>query len=82
MASSMEVLEARVRAIEEWKAQQATDTAVRAERDRHMNRRFDKIEESVGEVKGYLLRIVWVVVLGVIASMVTFVVNGGLVVGP
>ncbi len=54
------------------------NTAVRAERDRHMDKRFDDLEQGVNDVKGYLLRIVWVIVLGILGSLVTFIIGGGL----
>jgi len=78
----LESHELRIRALEEWKANQTTDAAVRKERDRHMDQRFDELKDSVNEVKGYLLRIVWVIVLGIVGSLVTFIVSGGLNVGP
>jgi len=73
-----EQLEQRIKTLEDWKYTQTTDAAVRAERDRHMNKRFDKLEEGVGEVKGYLLRIVWVIIMGIIGSLMTFLIQGGL----
>lgn len=80
--ADLENHEQRIRALEEWKAEQNTSHAVRAERDRHMDQRFDELKESVNEVKGYLLRIVWVIVLGIVGSLVTFIVGGGLNLGP
>lgn len=71
-------LDARVRDLETWKAEQKTDSAVRAERDKHMDKRFDELKDSVNEVKGYLLRIVWVIVIGIVGALLTFVINGGL----
>lgn len=75
-------LEKRIRDLENWKAEQNTSAAVRAERDRHMDQRFDELKDGVNEVKGYLLRIVWVIVLGIVGSLVTFIVSGGLNLGP
>lgn len=80
--SELDYLEQRIKSLEEWKNEQTTNTAVRAERDRHMDQRFDRLEESVGEVKGYLLRIVWVIVLGIVGSFITFVIGGGLTLVP
>jgi len=71
-------LELRVRQLEEWKAEQNTNAAVRVERDRHMDGRFDRLENGVSEVKGYLLRIVWVIVLGIVGSLLTFMLGGGI----
>lgn len=80
--ADLEQLERRLRDLEEWKNEQAMNSAVRAERDRHMDKRFDELKDSVNEVKGYLLRIVWVIVLGIVGSLVTFVISGGLTIGP
>jgi hypothetical protein len=59
-----------------------TDRAVRMERDKHLDRRFDKLEQDVGDVKGYLLKIVWLIVAGIVAALMAFMINGGLSVGP
>jgi len=80
--SNLETLEQRIRQLEVWKNEQATSVAVREERDRHMDKRFDRLEESVGEVKGYLLRIVWIIVLGILGSLITFIIGGGLSIVP
>lgn len=80
--ADLESIDRRLTALEEWKNNQTTDAAVRKERDRHMDQRFDELKESVNEVKGYLLRIVWVIVLGIVGSLVTFIVSGGLSIGP
>ncbi|HEY7822446.1 MAG TPA: hypothetical protein VIG24_06425 [Acidimicrobiia bacterium] len=74
--------ETRLRSVEDWRATTTTSVAVRAERDKHLDKRFDKLEASVDEVKGYLLKIVWVIVLGILGSLITFIINGGLVGGP
>lgn len=57
---------------------QVVTDAVRVERDKHMDKRFDQLEESVSEVKGYLLRIVWVIILGIVGALMTFIISGGL----
>jgi hypothetical protein len=79
--SDLQNLEKRVEILEVWKVEQTTNHAVRVEKDRHMDRRFDELKESVDQVKGYLLRIVWVIVLGIIGSLLTFIINGGLNIG-
>ncbi|MAD98717.1 MAG: hypothetical protein CMB99_15445 [Flavobacteriaceae bacterium] len=79
--TDLQNLEIRVKSLEEWRNTQTTDAAVRKERDKHMDQRFDELKESVNEVKGYLLRIVWVIILGIIGSLITFVISGGLNVG-
>lgn len=77
-----EQLEQRLRSLEDWRAEQNTNLAVRVERDRHLDDRFDRLETGVSEVKGYLLRIVWVIVLGIVGSLITFMIGGGLNLGP
>lgn len=68
----------RLAALEAWKATQDTSSAVRTERDKHLDKRFDRLESSLNEVKGYLLKIVWVIILGVLGAFVTFMLRGGL----
>lgn len=72
----------RIQALEAWQQDQRTNTAVRAEREKHLDRRFDKLENAVDEVKGYLLKIVWVIVIGILGAFVTFLINGGMSVVP
>lgn len=71
----------RLQALERTVVEAKTDRAVRMERDKHLDRRFDKLEKDVGDVKGYLLRIVWLIVAGILAAFMGFVVNGGLSIG-
>lgn len=74
-------LDQRVQGLERWKADLATEVAVREERDKHMDKRFDRLEKGVEEIKGYLLKVVWVIILGIIGAFVTFIIRGGLYVG-
>jgi hypothetical protein len=78
IAQTLATLDRRVAGLETWRNDQNTSSAVRAERDKHLDKRFDKLEKDVGEVKGYLLKIVWVIILGILGSFVTFIVSGGL----
>ncbi len=71
----------RIRALESTVNEANTDRAVRIERDKHLDKRFDKLELDVGDVKGYLLRIVWLIVAGIVAAFMTFMINGGLGIG-
>jgi len=68
----------RLQQLEAWKAQQDTTSAVRTERDKHLDLRFDRVESSINEIKGYLLKIVWMIVLGIVGALITFMVRGGL----
>lgn len=72
----------RIQALEKSSASQATDAAVRKLRDEHIDKRFDKIEESNSEIKGYLLKIVWMIVGAVILALMGFITSGGLSGGP
>jgi predicted nuclease with TOPRIM domain len=71
----------RVQAIEAWRSDQRVDNATRAERDIHMDARFDRMEKQIAEIKGYLIKIVWIIVAGILGSLVTFIVRGGLSIG-
>lgn len=72
----------RLQSLEHMISEAKTDRAVRAERDKHLDRRFDKLEKDVGDVKGYLLKIVWLIVAGIVAAFMAFMLNGGLAIGP
>tara|TARA_R100001143_G_C3352849_1_gene130593 strand:+ start:1394 stop:1669 length:276 start_codon:yes stop_codon:yes gene_type:complete len=71
----------RIQSLERMVSEAKTDRAVRMERDKHLDRRFDKLERDVGDVKGYLLKIVWLIVAGIVAAFMAFMVNGGLGLG-
>ena len=70
-------LDGRVSTLEIWRTAQDTHIAVRQERDKHLDKRFDRLEEGNREVKGILLRIMWFVILGFLGALVSFVVMGG-----
>lgn len=53
-------------------------SALRAQREAHMDARFDRIETGMSEIKGYLLRVVWVVMIAVLTGVLGFIINGGL----
>lgn len=68
----------RLQALEVWKSSQDMHLAARTERDKYLDKRFDRIEASQNEIKGYLLKIVWVIIIGVLSAVLTFVIRGGL----
>ncbi len=68
----------RLQQLELWKAQQDITSATRTERDKHLDLRFDRVESSINEIKGYLLKIVWAIILGIVGAFITFMVRGGL----
>ncbi len=78
IARQLQSQEQRLQALEKWKVDQQISSATRNERDKHLDERFDKLEAAVSEVKGYLLRVVWIVFAGILGAFVTFVIAGGL----
>jgi len=79
MQAQISALEERTSALEIWRA---TSEAVRVERDKHMDDRFDRIEGGLGEVKGYMARIAWLIFSGIIGAIIAFIVAGGLASAP
>lgn len=75
MQAQISALEDRTAALEVWRA---TTEAVRVERDKHMDDRFDRLEGGLGEVKGYMARLAWLIVSGIIGAIIAFIVAGGL----
>lgn len=74
--------EARIKSLEAGWAETLTFVAVREERDKHLDRRFDSLEKGMNEVKGYLLKIVWVIIIGIVVGLLTFIMSGGLAMVP
>lgn len=74
--------ESRIKALEAGWAETMTFVAVREERDKHLDRRFDSLEKGMNEVKGYLLKIVWVIIIGIVIGLLTFIMSGGLTMVP
>ena len=71
-------LKKRLSVIEQWQIEQRVTTSARNERDKHLDERFDRLEKGTDEIKGYLLKIVWVIILAIIGGFVTFMMNGGI----
>lgn len=67
----------RLQILEKWQIEQRVTHAGRQERDKHMDDRFDRLEKSQDEIKGYLLKIVWVIIMGVIGAVLTFLFQSG-----
>lgn len=65
-------LESRVTKLE-------VNSAVSEERHITILKRFDKLDNEVGEIRGYFRRIVWIVGGSIIAAFMTFALGGGLV---
>ena len=71
--------EKRIKSLEDWRSEQNTFTALRNQRDKHLDERFDRVEKGLDEVKGYLLRIVWVIIIAILSYLMTFIVSGNLI---
>lgn len=78
VARDVTALQDRMLVVEAWKHNQVTNNAVRDVRDQHVDIRFDRIEKGLNEIKGYMLKVVWVIIVGILAAFVTFMVRGGL----
>lgn len=80
-----EELTHRVRSLEEWRAKQETRTAVEAEQRKHMDARFDRIEQDVREgfkeIKGAFVKFLWAVGVVVIGVAVNWALKGGFIGG-
>ena len=79
----------RLSDLEEWRHHTETLLAVRQERDKHMDDRFDRIEKAVGDaktefkegvggIKGDLKKLVWLIVVAIVGGIMQFVMSGGL----
>ena len=78
LADRLDKHDVRMTNIEKRIGSHDKDSAARQEREKHFDKRFDRLEKSIGEVKGYLLKIAFFIVLSVIGSVLTFIVKGGL----
>lgn len=58
-----------------------TAKAVEAERMKHIDLRFDRLDEAQKETKNALSRVTWTIITAIILGFVSFMVNGGLKIG-
>ncbi len=74
-------LRARVVALEQWKMQKDVETARHDERWQAMESRIDTrfagLERSVSDIQNSLSRINWLIIGGIIAGFVGFLIKGG-----
>lgn len=78
----MAELEERVRDLETWRNKQETASAVDAERRKHMDERFDRLDKNIGEIRSDNKRLIWIMVTLVAGAVAQFIFQGGLNVGP
>ena len=71
-------LVSRITTLEAWQRQSEIADARTDEKWKNVDRRFDNLETQIRNVNGVLTRIMWIVLGGILAAAVTFVVSGGL----
>lgn len=75
-------LEDRIIELERWQRVQETHSAVFAEQLKSMkidtDKRFDKLDDGVAEIKNATWKVVWVIGGAFVAAAVTWIVNGGM----
>lgn len=69
---------ARITSLEAWQRQSEIADARTDEKWKNVDRRFDDLANQIKNVSGVLTRIMWIVVGGILAAAVTFIVSGGL----
>ncbi len=73
--------EQRLSALEAWQRQRDIDSARHDEKwnamEARIDTRFSGLESSVGDIKSALSRINWLIIGGIIAGVVGFLIKGG-----
>lgn len=73
--------EQRLSALEAWQRQRDIDSARHDEKwnamEARIDTRFSGLESSVGDIKSALSRINWLIIGGIIAGVVGFLIRGG-----
>lgn len=86
-------IEDRVVSLERWKAEQVTARAVDDERRKHMDARFDRLDqglidqkkdfkEFVDENRAESRKFFWLIIALIIGGIGQFIINGGLTLAP
>lgn len=72
----------RLSGLEVWQRQRDIESARHDEKwnamEKRIDERFSGIEKSVGDIKSVLSRLNWLIVGGIIAAVIGFIVKGGL----
>lgn len=73
--------EQRLTALEVWQRQRDIESARHDEKwnamEARIDKRFEGLESSVGDIKTALSRINWLIIGGIIAGVVGFLIKGG-----
>lgn len=71
----------RLSALEAWQRQRDVDSARHDEKwnamEARIDTRFSGLESSVGDIKSALSRINWLIIGGIVAGIVGFLIKGG-----
>jgi hypothetical protein len=68
----------RLTTLEAWRTQRDIDSARHDERWKRMDDKIDAVGKKVDKISEGLSRIMWTVILALIAAAIAFVVKGGL----
>lgn len=71
-------LVSRITTLEAWQRQSEIADARTDEKWKNVDRRFDDLANQIKNISGVLTRIMWIVIGGILAAAVTFIVSGGL----
>ena len=71
-------LEERTHKLEAFQNAQKTLEAVNDERRKHMDKRFDTVENGIDKLNGHLTKVVWLIVASILGGVMTFILGGGL----
>ena len=71
----------RIAALEAWQRQREVDSARHDEKwnamEARIDTRFASLESSVGEIKTALSKINWLIISGILAGVIGFLIRGG-----
>ena len=70
-------LRARVVALEQWRVQRDIDSARHDEKWKHMDERFNRLEVALAGLSGTLTWIMRIIIGGILAGVVAFMIKGG-----
>lgn len=75
-------MEARLKALEDWRHDRTVADAVRAEQAKHVDARFDaldkKVDDGFGRMDKLVARIAWMVITPLVLGIIAFALKGGL----
>ncbi|WP_246231094.1 hypothetical protein [Rhizobium oryzihabitans] len=71
-------MQARVDAIEKWQRQVEIADARADERWKHVDNRFNELDKKIEKISGILSKLMWLVISGIGAAFIAFVISGGM----